>query len=78
MKERLNSRGERFNILYTTKSGTSMATPIVTGAIALLLGEYPELTNKEVKLKLRESTTDLGFPWSKQGCGLLNIEKLLK
>ena len=36
------------------------------------------MTNKEVKLKLRESAVDLGYPWSKQGWGLLNIPKLLE
>jgi serine protease AprX len=78
MRPRFNSRGERYNIMYTSKSGTSMATPIVTGAIALLLSQNPGLTNREVKMKLRESTTDLGYSWSKQGCGLLNVEKLLQ
>lgn len=74
---RLNQRGERYNIMYTSKSGTSMATPIVTGSIALLLADQAELSNRDVKMKLRESTTDLGFSWNKQGCGLLNVEKLM-
>ena len=38
---------------YTIKSGTSMSTPIVSGATALLLERYPDMTNKDVKLKLR-------------------------
>ncbi|BCN31947.1 hypothetical protein bsdtb5_32420 [Anaeromicropila herbilytica] len=78
LRLRFNSRGEKYNIMYTSKSGTSMATPIVTGAIALLLSVHPELSNRDVKMKLRESTTDLGYSWSKQGCGLLNVEKLLQ
>ena len=65
-------------MLYTVKSGTSMATPIVSGAIALLLGAYPEMTNRDVKMKLRESAKDLGYGWEKQGWGLLNIPALLK
>lgn len=65
-------------MLYTVKSGTSMATPIVSGAIALLLGAYPEMTNKEVKMKLRSSAKDLGVGWEKQGWGLLNIPNFLK
>ena len=64
-------------MLYTAKSGTSMATPIVSGAIALLLGAYPKMTNKDVKMKLRSSAKDLGFGWQKQGWGLLNIPSLL-
>ncbi len=73
-----NPRNDYSNLMYTIKSGTSMATPIVSGAIALLLSKYPKMTNKEVKLKLRESAVDLGYPWSKQGWGLLNIPKLLE
>lgn len=67
-----------FPMMYTIKSGTSMATPAVSGAIALLLGEKPHLNNKEVKLKLRNSAVDLGQRWEKQGWGLLNVRKLLE
>lgn len=63
---------------YTTKSGTSMATPVVSGAIALLLSKYPDMTNVEVKMKLRESAVDLGFPRNRQGWGRIDIEKLLQ
>lgn len=37
------------NNKYTSTSGTSMATPHVSGAAALIWGYYPELTPKEVK-----------------------------
>lgn len=63
---------------YTAKSGTSMATPLASGAIALLLQKYPNMSNKDVKLRLRERCTDLGLPHTQQGWGLLNIEKLLR
>lgn len=62
---------------YTVKSGTSMATPIVSGAAALLLSRNPELTPGEVKLRLKASAVDLGLPHEKQGWGLLDMEKLL-
>lgn len=65
-------------MMYTIKSGTSMATPVVSGAIALLIGAYPQLTNREVKLRLRSCAVDLGLHWEKQGWGLLNIRKLLE
>ena len=73
-----NPRNDYSSLMYTVKSGTSMATPIVSGAIALLLSKYPKMTTKEVKLKLRESAVDLGYPWSKQGWGLLSISRLLQ
>ena len=67
-----------YPMMYTIKSGTSMATPVVAGAIALLLGAYPHLSNRDVKLKLRESAVDLGQNWEKQGWGLLNVRRLLE
>lgn len=62
---------------YTVKSGTSMATPLVSGAIALLLEKYPHMSNKEVKMHLWEHCRDLGLPKNQQGWGLLDIEHLL-
>lgn len=64
---------------YTKKSGTSMATPVVSGSIALLLSKYQEhkLSPKEVKIRLKNSCTDLNLPHNSQGWGLLNVEKLL-
>jgi subtilisin family serine protease len=38
---------------YTTKTGTSFATPAISGVVALLLGAYPELRPFEVKSILR-------------------------
>ena len=52
---------------YTSKSGTSMATPLVSGAIALLLEKYPEMNNRDVKLHLRERAVDIGLPRNQQG-----------
>ena len=60
------------------KSGTSMATPYVSGAIALLLEQHPEMSNRDVKLFLRERAVDLGLPRNQQGWGLLDIPSLLK
>lgn len=62
---------------YCKKSGTSMATPVVSGAIALLLSKYPEMTNIDVKIKLRESTINLGLPKNQQGWGMLDVKRLL-
>ena len=63
---------------YAVKSGTSMATPYVSGAIALLLEQHPEMSNRDVKLFLRERAVDLGLPRNQQGWGLLDIPSLLK
>ena len=62
---------------YAIKSGTSMATPIVSGAIALMLEKNPHLSNKDVKLKLHDSAVDIGIDKNRQGWGMLNIRRLL-
>lgn len=63
---------------YAVKSGTSMATPLVSGALALLLEKYPTLTNRDVKLRLLERAVDLGLPRNQQGRGVLHIARLLE
>ena len=63
---------------YIYKSGTSMATPMVSAAIALLLSKEPHLSNKDVKKSLLSSARNLGLPWQQQGAGMLDIKKLLQ
>lgn len=63
---------------YIAKSGTSMAAPLVTGSMALLLEFRPELSMQEMKRKMLHSLDDLGEPFLKQGFGMLNLDKLLK
>lgn len=72
-----NSRYGKKGRAYSYKSGTSMATPVVSGAIALLLSKYPEMTNVEVKLRLRQTCVDLGQCKNQQGWGELCIKELL-
>ncbi|MDE6619048.1 MAG: S8 family serine peptidase, partial [Lachnospiraceae bacterium] len=62
--------------LYIAKSGTSMSAPIVSGACALCLQKYPQLTNKELRRLLLGSAADLGQSWSVQGAGMLQIDRL--
>jgi serine protease AprX len=63
---------------YEIYSGTSMATPHVSGAAALLLQAYPQLDPTEVKQKLIESTKDLGYERNIQGYGRIDIIKPIK
>ncbi len=62
---------------YAAKSGTSMSTPIVSGAAALCLEKSPDALNSEVKRRMIYTATDLKEPWFKQGWGMLNIERML-
>lgn len=61
---------------YIRLSGTSMSTPIVTGAIALLLERHKELSPDDIKLMLKKSCVDLTYPRNRQGWGLIDVEKL--
>lgn len=63
---------------YTTKSGTSMATPLVSGAVALAYERFPKKTVREMIQKLTYSARDLKEPWNKQGWGMLDIRKFLQ
>ncbi len=63
---------------YTVKSGTSMATPMVSGAIAILLSKYPQLTNVEIKLWLRECCDSVNNERQYCGWGKLNVMRILE
>lgn len=62
---------------YSTKSGTSMAVPIVSGIVALMLERNPDLTNKEIKKKMYETAIDVGLPKNHQGWGEINARRLI-
>lgn len=62
---------------YVRKSGTSMSTPYVSGAIALMLEKDPMLTNVEIKMLVRECARDLGYPRNMQGTGEFDLEKFM-
>lgn len=73
----IERRGGKYRNAYISKSGTSMSTPIVSGGLALLLQKYPYFSNEQAKKKLQYSATDLNLPWSKQGWGMINVERML-
>ncbi|MEG6566837.1 S8 family peptidase [Thermoanaerobacterium saccharolyticum] len=67
------------NKSYRTASGTSMATPIVAGAAALLLEKNPSLTNYQIKNILKSTTTNVDhYRYYSQGYGMINVEMALK
>jgi hypothetical protein len=59
---------------YVTKTGTSMATAVVSGVVALLLDRAPGLSNAQVREFLRATATDWGDPGvdPDHGAGLVN------
>ena len=62
---------------YQVLSGTSMSTPIVSGAVADLLEKHPDLTPDDIKYMLKLSSVKLGYPRNREGWGLLNVSALL-
>jgi subtilisin family serine protease len=70
--------------LYGYGSGTSEAAAHVTGALALKLQQQPQITLSEVQVLLCQTATVLKDPMTdvpvsatQQGCGLIDVEKLL-
>ncbi|MBM7690730.1 cell wall-associated protease [Peribacillus deserti] len=64
---------------YAYMSGTSMASPVVAGAAALVWGAEPGLTNDQVAQRILTTAVDLGQPGedSFYGYGLLNAKAAL-
>ena len=63
---------------YSKKSGTSMATPVVTGALALAFEKFPELTPAEMKLRLYESAFPRGEYFGKKCWGMIHVDNLIR
>ncbi|MBI4014677.1 MAG: S8 family serine peptidase, partial [Candidatus Aenigmarchaeota archaeon] len=63
---------------YATKSGTSMATPHISGAIALLLQMQPGLNQSDVKQFLESLSKESGVPGKdiQYGSGLLDMGRV--
>jgi len=73
-------RKKQLNIIngnYVKMSGTSMACPFVTGAVALFLQNFPNSEPNDVKLALKRSAVDLNYPKNRQGWGLIDVNKFV-
>lgn len=65
---------------YGEIAGTSMASPQVTGAVAVLLSAAPGLSAPQVRTRLAAAASDLGSPgWDPQfGYGVVDMAKTLQ
>ena len=66
---------DRYYGLYTNASGTSVAAPHATGALALLLSAFPNLTVDQQSAALTSTAVDLGTagPDNTFGAGRLDV-----
>ncbi|MEO0144196.1 MAG: S8 family serine peptidase [candidate division WOR-3 bacterium] len=64
---------------YGCLTGTSMATPFISGVIGLILSIKPNLNFNQIRDILCTSAEDVGDPGfdEKTGCGLVNVYKAL-
>jgi thermitase len=65
---------------YATKSGTSMAAPLVSGVAAMILGINPSLSSDLIQSTMESTATDLGDPGFDIyfGHGRINAEAAVK
>lgn len=63
---------------YQVKSGTSMAAPVVTGALALAFEKYPHFKPAEMKLRLYERAYPRGEQLGKKSWGMIHVDNLVR
>lgn len=62
---------------YVKKSGTSMAVPVLSGAIALLLNAYPSLSPNQVKMRLFYAAKHTELTDNQKCWGTITLDQLL-
>jgi len=67
------SMGSPQGEFYTSASGTSMATPHCSGAVALMLSTEPSLTPTQIKQRLMNTAINLGQDPNSQGAGRADV-----
>ncbi|WP_059103219.1 S8 family peptidase [Shouchella shacheensis] len=72
------AKNSRVGDRYISLSGTSMATPICAGVVALVIQDDPSLTPDEIKGRLLAACEDIGQPENVQGQGYLNVDHLFQ
>ncbi|MFE1289278.1 S8 family serine peptidase [Streptomyces sp. NPDC058751] len=60
---------------YTSASGTSMATPHMAGAAAIIAQQHPDFTGRQIKALLMATSKDLGHDLYAQGAGRVDLAR---
>ncbi|KAF2413872.1 hypothetical protein B1729_07715 [Microbacterium sp. B35-04] len=63
---------------YIGMSGTSMATPHVAGAAAILLGANPDYTTDQLKAAIASTAVDVGYTAYQGGSGVIDVDAALE
>ena len=69
------SMGTPVNDRYTAANGTSMATPHVSGAAAILAQQHPDWQAGQLKAALMSSSHDAGHTVYEQGAGRVDVAR---
>jgi hypothetical protein len=59
---------------FGQSNGTSYSSPLIAGAVALLIEAFPEITPMQVRNALRETGSQYANPDNKLGWGILDIK----
>ncbi|WP_329298351.1 S8 family serine peptidase [Streptomyces sp. NBC_00659] len=71
------SMGKPVDDYYTTASGTSMATPHMAGAAAIIAQQHPDFTGRQIKALLMATAKDLGHDLYAQGAGRVDVTRAI-
>ena len=66
----------KYRYAYAEKSGTSMATPIVSGVLIGILLNNPKADVNEIRKILLNSALDIGYESNMQGNGFINCKRI--
>ncbi|MFI6061965.1 S8 family peptidase [Streptomyces sp. NPDC051286] len=69
--------GKPVGDFYTSVSGTSMATPHMTGAAAIIAQQHPDFTGRQIKALLMATSKDLGHDLYAQGAGRVDVARAI-
>ena len=62
--------------IYTKLSGTSVATPMIAGCVALLFEKYPFLSPNEIKRKILSMCQPISYNRNYEGFGYPNMSRI--
>ncbi|MFE1953918.1 S8 family serine peptidase [Streptomyces sp. NPDC059524] len=69
--------GKPVDDFYTSASGTSMATPHMTGAAAIVAQQHPDFTGRQIKSLLMATSKELGHDVYEQGAGRVDLARAI-